>query len=119
NQGKLDAALANLPEAKNALSNLDVASPANDGFAQRAARLASDLLGVEGRLTTGQAALQKRLQRNSDDQDALNRRVDAYQQRLVRQFSAMDTQVAKLQALGSYVNQQMSALGRLNGSNGR
>lgn len=119
NQSKLDAALGNLPELKKAFSNLDLATPANDGFARRSAQLTAELLGVDGRLSTGQASLQKRLQRNADDQDALNRRVDAYQLRLVRQFTAMDTQVAKLQALGSYVNQQMSALGRLNGSSGK
>ena len=68
------------------------------------------MLGSDGSLSAAQASLQKRLTLNGAAQDALNQRVDAYQQRLVKQFSAMDTQVAKLQALGSYVTQQLAAM---------
>jgi len=110
NQGKLDAAAANLPELKKAFANLDTTNPANNGFARIAAQVATDMLGVNGTLTTSQAALQQRIKSNSADQDALNQRVDAYQQRLVAQFTAMDTQVAKLQALGSYVTQQIALM---------
>jgi len=110
NQGKLDAAAANLPELKKAFANLDAATPANNGFARRAAQLATDMLGTSGTLTTSQSALQQRIKSNSADQDALNQRVAAYQQRLVQQFTAMDTQVAKLQALGSYVTQQLAMM---------
>ncbi|MFO1293248.1 MAG: flagellar filament capping protein FliD [Rubrivivax sp.] len=109
NQGKLDAAVANLPELKKALANLDLAAPAANGFARRASQLASDVLGTSGSLALEQDGLRKQLQRNSDAQDALNRHADAYQQRLVQQFTAMDTQVAKMQALGSYVTQQLAA----------
>jgi len=109
-QGKLDNALANLAEMKKAFANLDPGDTGADGFARRTARLATDMLGSDGSLSAAQASLQKRLTLNGAAQDALNQRVDAYQQRLVKQFSAMDTQVAKLQALGSYVTQQLAAM---------
>ncbi|MDO8420142.1 MAG: flagellar filament capping protein FliD, partial [Rubrivivax sp.] len=49
---KLDAALANPVELKKAFANRDEIVPANNGFARRYADLATQVLGVDGSLTT-------------------------------------------------------------------
>ncbi len=109
-QTKLGVATANLPELKKAFSTFDSANPANQGFAQRYAALATNVLGVDGSLTTHTAGLQKLISKNADDQAALNQRVDDYQARLTQQFTAMDTNLSQLNALSAYVTQQLAAM---------
>jgi flagellar hook-associated protein 2 len=107
-QVKLDAATSNLGELKKAFAATDLTDSANSGFARRFSDLATQALGVDGTLTTRTAGLQKLISKNSDDQDALNTRVDNFQTRLVAQYTALDSNVAKLNALSSYVTQQVA-----------
>jgi flagellar hook-associated protein 2 len=67
--------------------------------------------GVDGSLSTRTESLRKRISVNSDSQAALDDRVDRFRARLVAQYSAMDANLAKLNALSGYVNQQLTALG--------
>jgi len=112
NQTKLDKALTNLPELQKALTNSDTLTPANDGFARRYAKLATQVLGVDGTVTTRTQGLQKLISKNGEDQTRLNDRVEAFQKRLVAQYTAMDANVAKLNALSSYVTQQIAQMNR-------
>jgi flagellar hook-associated protein 2 len=105
---KLNSALANLPELKKAFSASDTTGGGNDGFARRYATLAMQVTGVDGAVTVHADGLQKLVTKNSDDQDALNTRVDAFQTRLVAQYTALDGNLAKLNALSSYVTQQVA-----------
>jgi len=107
---KLNNAMANLPELRKALA-ADDTDPQKDGIARRYADLAQQVLGVDGSLTTRTESLRKRLSVNSDSQAALEDRVDRFRARLVAQYSAMDANLAKLNALSGYVTQQLSALG--------
>ncbi len=109
-QAKLSSALNNLPELKKAFSNSDSAVPANDGFGRRFAALASQLLGTDGSITTHTEGLRRLITKNSDDQTKLNDRVERFQARLVQQYTALDTNMSKLNALSSYVTQQINAL---------
>jgi flagellar hook-associated protein 2 len=108
NQTKLDAATGNLTELKKSFASTDLANSANNGFARRFSDLALQALGVDGTITTRTAGLQQLISKNGDDQTALNTRVDSFQTRLVAQYTALDANVAKLNALSSYVTQQIA-----------
>lgn len=107
---KLNNAMGNLPELRKALA-ADDTDAQKDGIARRYADLAQRVLGVDGTITTRTEGLRKRLSVNSENQAALEDRVDRFRARLVAQYSAMDANVSRLNALSSYVTQQLSALG--------
>ena len=65
---------------------------------------------VDGTLTTRAEGLRKLITKNTQRQEALEDRVGRYEQRLVQQFTAMDSNLARLNALSSYVTQQLAAL---------
>jgi flagellar hook-associated protein 2 len=115
-QAKLDSAMANLPELRTAFGNVDTVDPSNDGFTRRFANLARQLLDIDGSLSTRTEGLQKLITKNSDSQARLEDRVERFQQRLVAQYTAMDANLSRLNALGAYVNQQFSANKRNNGN---
>ncbi len=112
NQATLDKALTNLPELKKAFAASDSANPGNNGFAKRFATLATQVLGSDGSLTTRTEGLRKLIAKNSSDQDRLNTRVELYQARLVAQYTAMDTNLSRLNGLSSLVTQQLAMLNR-------
>lgn len=118
NSAKLDSAMGNLEELRKAFANNDLSNPANDGFARRYADLAGQVLGVDGTLTSRTQSLQRRLAQNSDEQARLNDRVDRFQQRLVQQYTALDTNLARLNALSSSLTQQLNRLNPSNNNNG-
>jgi len=53
--------------------------------------------------------LDKELQQNSLDQARINERAARTEERLRRQYSALDAKMASLNALSAYVNQQVTA----------
>jgi flagellar hook-associated protein 2 len=112
NQSKLDGATDKLEELQKAFTNDDVANPANNGFARRYAELATQVLAIDGSLSTRTAGLKRLIVKNTDSQARLNDRVERFQQRLVQQYTAMDATVSRLNSLQSYVSQQMAALNR-------
>jgi flagellar hook-associated protein 2 len=109
--------VANLDELKKALANSDTLVPANNGLARQFTALATQMLGVDGSLTTRTEGLRKLIAKNQDQQKRYEDRVERYRERLVAQFSAMDANLSRLNALQSYVTQQMAALQRTNDTN--
>lgn len=107
---KLDSATIDLGELRKALANNDSVNTGNNGLARRYANLASQVLGVDGSLTTRTEGLRERLTKNGIEQDKLSERVDRYKARLVAQYTAMDANLSKLNALSSYVSAQLAAL---------
>ncbi len=116
NSTKLDAALTQPQELKRAFVNSDGGNSANTGFARRYADLTTQVLGTDGTLTTRTQSLQKMLSLNSDAQARLNDRVDRFQQRLVQQYTALDGNLSRLNALSSSMTQQLSRL-NISGNN--
>lgn len=116
-EAKLQTAMNNLPELRRAFSNSDSSNPANEGFTRRLASFARQVLDIEGTITTRTEGLQKLITKNSNDQQRLELRVDRFQARLVAQYTAMDANLARLNALGSYVTQQFSGNLLNNGNN--
>lgn len=113
NQTKLDGAVDNnLAELKKAFANSDTVTTDNNGFARRFSTLATQVLAVDGTVNTRTQSLQKQVSKNTEAQDRLSDRVDLFQKRLIAQYTALDTNVAKLNALSSYVTQQIAQMNR-------
>jgi len=111
NSTKLDNALGNLPELKKLLSG-DATSSANTGFIRRFKNLADAALGADGVFATRTASIQSNVTRNSKDQDALQKRLDQTQARLQAQYSALDTTMAKMNTLSTYMTQQITQMNK-------
>lgn len=109
NAGKLDAALANLPEMRKLFANTDLAVPANDGIARRFRLLGDSLLGADGALTTRTDGLRKQIDSNQKQQDALELRAEQTEKRLRAQYTALDATLGQLSSMSDYVTQQIAA----------
>ena len=108
NESKFSSAIANLPELTKALSNVDVANPANDGFAKRFALWADKLLGIGGALPGKTQAIQQRIDSNRKDQERMSDRLTRIEERLRARYTALDTTMAGANALSKYVTQQIT-----------
>ncbi len=106
---KLDDALENPAELRKLLATNgnDVAS---SGFMDRFADVGSSVLSADGSLETLEASLNARVKRNDDRQAQMEDRLASTEARLRAQYQALDTSMAKLNALSSYVTQQMASL---------
>lgn len=105
----LEEALKNPDELRKLLAT-DGTDAAGSGFMDRFKDLGNAVLGTEGSLTTLQASLEQRIERNDDRQDQMEDRLTRTEARFRAQYEALDTSMAKLNALSSYVSQQLSAL---------
>lgn len=114
NDTKLNAALVQGPELQKLFANVDTTTPANQGFAKRFEGWLKLSLDSDGTLDSRTQSLQARVKNNEAAQERLEDRVARTEQRLMRQYTALDTRMGQLSGLASYVNQQMSLL---NGSN--
>jgi flagellar hook-associated protein 2 len=101
NDSKLDAALANPAEVARAFTTLQT------GFGHRFKALSDGVLSTDGLLTTRTNGLRDSISRNDKDQKRLEERVARVQERLTRQYSALDNSLNRLNGLGSYVEQQI------------
>jgi flagellar hook-associated protein 2 len=109
NSTKLEAALANRTELQKALAT-DGSDSAGSGFMDRFRDLGAALLDTEGSLTTRTSSLESMLARNSKSQDAMETRLAQTQKRLEAQYQALDTNMAKLTSLSSYLTNQLASL---------
>ena len=105
---KLDNALANPTELKKLFSNTDLAVASNNGIGRQFRVLADSFLSVDGSLNTRADGLRQRLDSNKSQQDKLTDRVAQVEKRLRAQYTALDTQMATLNSLSSYVTQQIA-----------
>lgn len=106
---KLDAAVAKPDEMMKLFGAGDTGTDADDGFASRIAAWADDLLDFDGAVTTRQESLQKQLTANSRRQSDFEDRLTSVEARLTSQYTALDTQMAKMSALSTYITQQIAA----------
>lgn len=107
---KLEEALKN-PEELRKLLATDGTSSGASGFMDRFKDLGNAVLGDDGSLETLQTSLESRVKRNDDRQDQMEDRLTRTEARIRAQYQALDTSMAKLNALSSYVTQQLSSLG--------
>lgn len=105
---KLEAGLDQLPELARLFSNGDANVPANVGFGERFRTMIDQIVGSTGTLTTRSDGLKASLKRNEKDQEKLEERVLRVQTRLLKQYSALDTQMGQLNSLSNYVSSQVA-----------
>ena len=72
--------------------------------------LADQVTGMDGAITTRTAGLQSRVTSNNKRVDELTDRSAAYEKRLRAQYTALDTQMAKLNDMSSYVSKITSMI---------
>jgi len=108
NSSKLDAALEKPVDLKQFFASSDSGQPR--GFGLQVVDFVKGALSSDGRVTVRTEALQAGMKRNSSDQDRVIERAERVQARLYAVYNAMDTKVGKLNAVGSYVSQQLSLL---------
>jgi len=102
NDSRLDAALANPAEVARAFSSVTT------GFGVRFKALADGVVGSEGLLTSRASGLRESIARNDKNQQRLEDRVARVQERITRQYAALDTSLNRLTGLGNYVQQQIT-----------
>jgi flagellar hook-associated protein 2 len=89
----------------------DGTTSAASGFMDRFRDLGDQVTdATNGSLTLRQNSLNDAISHNQERQDQLNDRLSSYETRLRAQYQALDTQMASLTALNTYVTQQMSSL---------
>lgn len=115
NEAKLRDAMRDLPALRRALAHSDSAEPQNNGFARRYAQLAQRVLATDGSIETRTEGLRTRIRRIDEDKERLNLRVEAFRERLVAQYTAMDANVARLNAINGYLTQQLAQLAKISG----
>lgn len=107
-----DALSGNLTELKNFFANSDTTNAGNNGLSQRMAGLTQQLLGSDGAINTSTAGIKSLINRNNDRIDRIDAQAALAEARLRAQYSALDTNMAKLNSLSSYVTAQLAALNK-------
>jgi flagellar hook-associated protein 2 len=105
----LDEALKN-PEELRKLLATDGTDAASSGFMDRFKDLGNAVIANDGSLQTLQDSLESRIERNDDRQDQMEDRLVRTESRIRAQYQALDTSMARLNALSSYVSQQLASL---------
>jgi flagellar hook-associated protein 2 len=114
NDTKLDNALGNLPELKKLLST-DGTTTGESGFVRRFKRVADAALGNDGVFESRSAGIRSSVARNSKSQEAMQLRLTQTEARLRSQYSALDTKMASLNNLSSYMTQQITQMNKSSG----
>jgi len=104
---KFSAALDDLDGLKD-LFMADTGNTATQGIGLKIDAFTDGLLETDGMLTTRKEALENAKERNSDEQDRVNDRAARAETRYLAMYNAMDTNVAKLNSLNSFITQQIA-----------
>ncbi|MEI8325551.1 MAG: flagellar filament capping protein FliD, partial [Betaproteobacteria bacterium] len=108
NTPKLSAAANNGSTLQQFFTN-NSDNPATNGFALKFRDFGNNALGIGGMVTNETSALAAMLANNAKQQTAVNDRATALQTQLQAQYSALDAQMASLNALNAYVAQQVAS----------
>lgn len=106
NSTKLSAALENTDELKKMFRGSDAVA---SGIAASIKSLTTTMLSTDGFFKTKDYSLQLSLKRNSQDQASVKEKANTLESRLNARYSALDSKMATLNALNSYVSQQVTA----------
>lgn len=106
NSSKLSTAMENMDELKAMFSSTTTGS--GQGIAVRIKSLTTTLLSSDGFFSSKDETLKRALDGNSRDQTRLNEKVSRVEAALNRRYTALDTQIASLNSLNSYLTQQIT-----------
>lgn len=104
---KLTKALED-PDSMAKFFAADLEGSDNDGLGLRLKEFTSGLLSSDGVFAGKDESMKAQLKRNTQDQERMTTRVNAYEKRLLAQYTALDVKMASLTALDNYVAQQVS-----------
>ncbi len=107
NDTKLSNAVANPTELKKLLAT-DGSGSGDSGFVRRFKRLADAAMGSGGMFESRSTGLRTTIDRLGKDQDSMQLRINQTEARLRAQYSALDTKMAQLTGLSSYITQQLA-----------
>jgi flagellar hook-associated protein 2 len=107
NTPKLSSAANNGSSLQQLFTNNNNDAQTN-GFALKIRDLGRGVAASGGSLATKAAALQGVLDSNTKEQTKVNDRATMFESRLRKQYSALDAQMASLNALNQYVTQQVA-----------
>jgi flagellar hook-associated protein 2 len=82
------------------------------GLAKKVEAFIKTALNTDGRVAVRSEALQSAITRNTQDQQRVNDRADRAQARLSKVYNSMDSKVGSLNALNTYVSQQLASLSK-------
>ncbi|MDL5039198.1 flagellar filament capping protein FliD [Comamonas sp. Y6] len=106
---KLDKAM----DSPDALKSLFAAKASSDGsgggIAVGLKKFTDELLAYDGTLNSKSDALELRKKNNLKDQDKVNAGAATLEAKLSRQYSALDSQMASITALNTYMQNQIAA----------
>ena len=89
----------------------DISLAAGDGSLRKPlADTLKSLLGDDGMITGRTDALEARMDRLETDRLALDRRMEKVEANYLRQFTALDTMVAQMSSVSSFLTQQLAML---------
>lgn len=113
NSSKLSKALENVDEVKKMFRGSDAVA---SGIGATVKSLATTMLSTDGFFKTKDYSLQLSLKRNSQDQERVKEKASTLETRLNARYSALDSKMATLNALNSYVSQQVTTWNKANSS---
>ena len=108
NSTKVDNALSNLSQMKALFVDNTSTSTSGEGFGKQFYDTTYSMLTTGGSINSRSTALSDKLQRNQKSQDAMDARLAQTQKMLEAQYGALDTRMASLTGLSSYVTQQVT-----------
>lgn len=108
NSTKLSAAISGNFDELQSLFTTAGSDLTSRGFGLKVSAFADGLLDSDGTLSQRTDAIQAAISRNNDEQDKVNDRASRVEKRLLAQYNAMDTAVARLNGLSSFVSQQIT-----------
>lgn len=114
NSTKLSAAMSNMDELKKMFSNAGTSNSSN-GIGVLVKNIASDMLSSSGFFTSKDGSLKRQLDLNAKEVARVNARISRVEAALQKRYSALDSQVSSLNALGNYVNQQITTWNKAKG----
>ncbi len=107
NTTKLDAAMQD-PNNVKAFFATNSGTAATNGIAKRIYDFAFGANGVGGSVSAHSAAFQKSIDQNNASIDRFNSHIADYQKQLLAQYTRLDSSMAQLNSLSTFVSQQIT-----------
>lgn len=109
NNTKLDEALKNPDAIKALFIGADGSAATTDGVAEKIKAVTSQMLDSNGFFASKDKQLKAVVERNDKEVARINARADSTEQLLKARYTALDTQMSKLNALNAYIVQQITS----------
>lgn len=106
--GKLTNAMKDLDSVRNLFTGDATEDDTSDGFGVRLKSLMSGLLATNGTINNRAEGLKTEEKQNTKDQDKVNDRAERVEARLRKQYTALDARMVQLNALNTYIEQQVT-----------